>query len=128
MSSVYASLRAGFETVRTGGSIVPLVFFEKGGRKRVEIYDEFSLEESLLIARDSLRNIRGKRYSYVLMYDGYYVENGKRYHAIYAEGAEAGEEHGFKFMQRYIPLPAAEESVTVGNPVYLGTCENLGIC
>jgi len=100
--------------------LVPFLLVEAGGERSLERFMADTLEDSLEKAREAASSLPPEPNAYALAHDGYLHMEGRKFDAVFVEGAERGKESGFILTQRYSPKLLIKGFRVVGNPAFLG--------
>jgi hypothetical protein len=125
MGLIFAALDQGIDTVRKGGPLIPFMMsFAADQRETQEFAAEF-LEEGVEQAKQAAAALGAEVEAYAIAFDGIVKFKGEDKPAIIVEGAERGREYSIVIAQRYLPPSEDEKFQPFGNPIFLGTGEQL---
>src|SRR5579871_609020 len=118
---IFLALDHGVNSVSEGGLLIPFLMAEAKGERELHRFVSSTLEEGIAAAKKLAAELPSTVVAYAIAYDGYLTMGDQRTDAIFVEGAERNGTYGLRFAQRYQPNPFQ----TIGNPAYLGECEQL---
>jgi hypothetical protein len=127
-SLIFLAIDHAMYSVEDGEVLIPFLIMESGAKRRITRYtaDEAGrgVEEVNAAKLDAL-HLPNDAEAYVIAYDGFVTIAGQRTDCIYVEGGDRGAEGGHKFAQRYEPGSRNKKARKIGDPVYLGSTDNL---
>lgn len=122
---VFLALDHGIDSLRNGGSLIPLVFYDGPEGRQLHRFLTGDLEASVRPAREHIATRPADVTAYALAYDGHVTLDGQKQDAVLVEASERGRGAGVFMAQRYMPKRFLRRLRVVGNPVLIGECETL---